>query len=124
MWDEGGFSVIQRELDNLPKLIDLDNCTDEQLDLVGSLVGISNDFGIPPYLFRRLLKVMVPIYKKKTTRSIIKYIAREVSRWQVDIEQADDAGVFMTFATDTPEEMRSKLFSEHQESPHRLNHIS
>jgi len=102
--DEAGFGVIQRELDRLPNIIDLDTCTDEQAELVGSLLGLSNDFGIPLVPFRKLLKVITEIYKRKTTASILSYLARVLSGFQVDITRMLDANMFLTYSASIEED--------------------
>lgn len=81
----GGHDILFSDIKKLPDLLDIDKCPDEFLPLLSELFGYEYSVQIPALYQRRILKVIVDLYKRKGTQSAVKYIAREISGIEADI---------------------------------------
>lgn len=96
--NSGGFQTIIDKLNGLDNLIDLDNVPAEYLRHVASLYGF--DYStlddttynpvLPEWFIRRLIANMIPLLRKKGTKSCINYIARELSGFKSTIIENKD----------------------------------
>lgn len=83
--EAGGHDVLLEDILKLPDLLDIDKCPDKFLPLLAELFGYEYSAQIPAFYQRRILKVIVDLYKRKGTQSAIKFIAREISGFEAEI---------------------------------------
>ena len=69
------YNDFQREIDSLPKILDLDTCSEEQLLIYGQWLGIELREGLlPTEVMRRLLKEGYELNRMKGTREAIERV--------------------------------------------------
>ena len=81
----GGHNILLSDIQKLPDLLDIDKCPDKFLPLLSELFGYEYSVQIPAFYQRRILKVIVDLYKRKGTKSAVKFIAREISGFEAEI---------------------------------------
>lgn len=87
---EGGYINVLNETHNIMDLLDVDKCPSKFLPLLCSYYGYEYNLEIPELFQRRLLKYMVDVYKRKGTKSSIKFIARELTGFESEIIENKD----------------------------------
>jgi hypothetical protein len=95
--NEGGFKTIIDKLNGLDNLIDIDNIPAEYLKHTCSLFGFdystlddSYNPVLPEWFIRRLLSNIMPLLRKKGTKSCINYIARELTGFKSSVIENKD----------------------------------
>jgi phage tail-like protein len=89
--DEGGLQKIKEEIDGLEDVIDIERCPSEFLPFWSRMLGFEYDQRYPDKFLRRLLKDIGRLYKMKGTNAVVKYISRELARYEVEIEETPSA---------------------------------
>lgn len=102
--DEGGVEPVFEETEKLLELIDIDKCPVEYLPYISKMLGFEYDNDIPEVFMRRLIKNLVSIYRMKGTKSAIRYIARELTGFEVEIVELQSR-VFRTWSSNDHKEM-------------------
>lgn len=87
---EGGYINVLNDTHNIMDLLDVDKCPSKFLPLLCSYYGYEYNLEIPELFQRRLLKYIVDVYKRKGTKSSIKFIARELTGFESDIIENKD----------------------------------
>ena len=87
---EGGFTPLLNSTTNIMNLLDVDKCPTKFLPLLCSLYGYEYSLEIPELFQRRLLKLIVEMYKRKGTKSVVKFIARELTGFESEIIENKD----------------------------------
>lgn len=90
IFSEGGYTKVLNETNNIMDLLDVDKCPSKFLPLLCSFYGYEYNLEIPELFQRRLLKYIVDIYKRKGTKSSIKFIARELTGFESEIIENKD----------------------------------
>lgn len=90
VFSEGGFTPLLTSTTNIMDLLDVDKCPTKFLPLLCSLYGYEYSLEIPELFQRRLLKLIVEMYKRKGTKSAIKFIARELTGFDSEIIENKD----------------------------------
>lgn len=71
-------------------LIDIDKCPIEFLPQLCAMYGYEYTLELPELFQRRLLKYIVELYKRKGTKSVVRFIARELSGYESEIIENKD----------------------------------
>lgn len=87
---EGGFNIVINDMVNLPDLLDVDKCPKKFLPLLSKMYGYEYSEELPELFQRRLLKNIVEMYKRKGTKSVVKFIARELSGFETELIENKD----------------------------------
>lgn len=87
---EGGFDPLLQETMDMMNLLDVDKCPSEFLPLLCSMYGFEYTVEIPELYIRRLLKYIIELYKRKGTKSVVKFIARELTGFDSEIIENKD----------------------------------
>lgn len=87
---EGGFNLVIQDTMTLPELLDVDKCPKKFLPLLARSYGYEYSEELPELFQRRLLKNIVEMYKRKGTKSVVKFIARELSGFETEIIENKD----------------------------------
>lgn len=87
---EAGFDPLLQETMDIMNLIDVDKCPSEFLPLLCSYYGFEYTVEIPELFIRRLLKHIIELYKRKGTKSVVKFIARELTGFDSEIIENKD----------------------------------
>lgn len=90
VFSEGGYTQVLNETNDIMDLLDVDKCPSKFLPLLCSFYGYEYNLEIPELFQRRLLKYIVDIYKRKGTKSCIKFIARELTGFESEIIENKD----------------------------------
>lgn len=90
VFSEGGYTQVLNETNNIMDLLDVDKCPSKFLPLLCQYYGYEYNLEIPELFQRRLLKYIVDIYKRKGTKSSIKFIARELTGFESEIFENKD----------------------------------
>lgn len=87
---EGGFNHVIEDAIRIPDLLDVDKCPKRFLPLVASMYGYTYSEELPELFQRRFLKNIVEMYKRKGTKSVLRFIARELTGFDCDIIENKD----------------------------------
>lgn len=87
---EGGFDPLLQETVDMMNLLDVDKCPSEFLPLLCQMYGFEYTVEIPELFIRRLLKHIIELYKRKGTKSVVKFIARELTGFDSEIIENKD----------------------------------
>ena len=90
---EGGFQPLLEDIEAIITLIDPMNCPEEYLPLLLQHFGLDFIEDIPVKFQRRLVQNIVTLYRKKGTIPAVAFLARELSGFDVTIEETDRGGV-------------------------------
>lgn len=90
VFSEGGYTRVFNETQSIMDLLDVDKCPSKFLPLLCSFYGYEYNLEIPELFQRRLLKYIVDIYKRKGTKSSLKFIARELTGFESEIYENKD----------------------------------
>lgn len=90
VFSEGGLTPLLNDANNIMDLLDVDKCPSQYLPLLCRVYGYEYSLEIPELFQRRLLKYIVDIYKRKGTKSAIKFIARELTGFDSEIIENKD----------------------------------
>lgn len=90
LFAEGGFNPLMQESMAIMDLIDIDKCPSKFLPQLCKMYGYEYTKEIPELFQRRLLKYIVELYKRKGTKSSIKFIARELTGFDSEIIENKD----------------------------------
>lgn len=83
----GGFLPTNYEIVDLVNLSQISNCPEEYLEHKGFALGADWISEVDPKYKRKLLSLLVKLYKKKGTTDVIRYIASEVSGVNVTVHE-------------------------------------
>ena len=87
---EAGFNPVLQETLSITDLLDVDKCPSKFLPQLCSMYGYEYTLEIPELFQRRLLKHIVEMYKRKGTKSVVKFIARELTGFESEIIENKD----------------------------------
>lgn len=87
---EAGFDPLLQETMDMMNLLDVDKCPSEFLPFLCSFYGFEYTVEIPELFMRRLLKHIIELYKRKGTKSVVKFIARELTGFDSEIIENKD----------------------------------
>lgn len=87
---EGGFQPLLQETINIMDLLDVDKCPSRFLPQLCRMYGYEYTLEIPELFQRRLLKHIVDMYKRKGTKSVVRFIARELTGFDSEIIENKD----------------------------------
>ena len=87
---EAGFDPLLQETMDIMNLLDVEKCPSEFLPLLCSLYGFEYTVEIPELFIRRLLKHIIELYRRKGTKSVVKFIARELTGFDSEIIENKD----------------------------------
>lgn len=87
---EGGFNPLLQETMKIMDLIDVDKCPVEFLPQLCAMYGYEYSLELPELFQRRLLKYIVDMYRRKGTKSVVRFIARELTGYESEIIENKD----------------------------------
>ena len=87
---EAGFDPLLQETVSITDLLDVDKCPSEYLPHLCRMYGYEYTLEIPELFQRRLLKHIVEMYKRKGTKSVVRFIARELTGFESEIIENKD----------------------------------
>lgn len=87
---EAGFNPLLQDTLNITDLLDVDKCPSKFLPQLCRMYGYEYTLEIPELFQRRLLKHIVEMYKRKGTKSVVKFIARELTGFESEIIENKD----------------------------------
>lgn len=87
---EGGYIPLLSSTMDIMSLIDIDKCPSEFLPNLCKMNGLEYTKEIPELFQRRLLKYIVELYKRKGTKSVVRFIARELTGFESEIIENKD----------------------------------
>ena len=87
---EGGFDPLLEDAMNITDLLDVDKCPSRFLPQLCAMYGYEYTLEIPELFQRRLLKHIVEMYKRKGTKSVVRFIARELTGFESEIIENKD----------------------------------
>lgn len=87
---EAGFNPLLEDTTSITDLLDVDKCPSKFLPQLCSMYGYEYTLEIPELFQRRLLKHIVEMYKRKGTKSVVKFIARELTGFESEIIENKD----------------------------------
>lgn len=94
----GGFDLAKEETHELLSLIDFDKIPDEYLALLGEKLGYRYIPEFTPQFQRILLSNIASIYRRKGTKGVILFVARELAQFDVEIEMLERPKMLRTFS--------------------------
>lgn len=100
----GGFGTVMREAQEIVNLIDVERVPERFLPYIANMCGIEFDKDIDTDLQRKILVNIVDIYKRKGTKEVIKFVAREITGIDADAREGHHF-VFRTWGTNPHDEM-------------------
>ena len=100
----GGFGTVMREAQEIVNLIDVERVPERFLPYIANMCGIEFDNDIDTDLQRKILVNIVDIYKRKGTKEVIKFVAREITGIDADAREGHHF-VFRTWGTNPHDEM-------------------
>lgn len=89
-FSEGGFDPLLQETISITDLLDVDKCPSRFLPKLCAMYGYEYTLEIPELFQRRLLKHIVEMYKRKGTKSVVRFIARELTGFDSEIIENKD----------------------------------
>lgn len=90
LWAEGGYQGVYNETRDVMDLLDVDKCPSKFLPQLCAMYGYEYTLDIPELFVRRLLKYIVEMYKRKGTKSVVRFIARELTGFDSEIVENKD----------------------------------
>lgn len=87
---EAGFNPLLQETLSITDLLDVDKCPSKFLPQLCRMYGYEYTLELPELFQRRLLKHIVEMYKRKGTKSVVRFIARELTGFDSDIIENKD----------------------------------
>lgn len=90
---EGGFQPLLEDLEAIITLIDPMSCPEEFLPMFLQHFGLDFIEDIPVKFQRRLVQNIVTLYRKKGTIPAVAFLARELSGFDVTIEETERGGI-------------------------------
>lgn len=87
---EGGYQPLLQDTINIMDLLDVDKCPSKFLPKLCEMYGYEYTLEIPELFQRRLLKYIVELYKRKGTKSVVRFIARELTGFESEIIENKD----------------------------------
>ena len=90
---DGGFKPLLEDLEAIISLIDPMQCPEEFIPILLQHFGLNFIEDIPVKFQRRLIQNIVTLYKKKGTIPAVAFLARELSGFDVSIEETERGGV-------------------------------
>lgn len=87
---EGGYAPLLNDTMDIMNLIDIDKCPSRFLPYLCRMNGLEYTKEIPELFQRRLLKYIVELYKRKGTKSVVRFIARELTGFESEIIENKD----------------------------------
>lgn len=106
-FSEGGFIPLSQDTMHIMDLLDIDKCPSKFLPHLCSMFGYEYTLELPELFQRRLLKYIVEMYKRKGTKSVVKYIARELTGYESEIIENKDFTPYDTEVTGWTVEFRN-----------------
>lgn len=91
-----GLDIVDEETGKIITLTDVENMEARFLPLFSSMFGLSYDHNVPEAYQRRLLANIIEIYKRKGTKSVIEFIARELTGMSATVKEGQRT-VFKTW---------------------------
>lgn len=91
-----GFDLIDNETGKITTLTDVENVELKFLPFYSSMFGVDYDFNVPEEYQRRLLANIVDINKRKGTKSVIEFLARELTGMKAIVKEGNRT-VFKTW---------------------------
>lgn len=85
VFSEGGFKPLLQDTINIMDILDVDKCPSKYLPLLCQMYGYEYTLELPELFQRRLLKYIVELYKRKGTKSVVRFIARELTGFESEI---------------------------------------
>lgn len=83
-------SVVFEETDDIKDLLDVEKMPSKFLPYYAKMFGIKIYDDIPEDFQRKLLANIVPILKRKGTRDVIEFVARELTGYDVDVTEGNE----------------------------------
>lgn len=90
--EEEGLNYLYDEVKGLITLVDADKCPSKYLPFLFETYGMPYDYNIPEVFQRKFLKNISYLYSRKGTKSVLRYLGRELSGYNVDIIDDYNAG--------------------------------
>lgn len=87
---EGGFAPLLQETQEIMNILDVDKCPSQFLPNLCAMYGYEYTLELPELFQRRLLKHIVELYKRKGTKSVVRFIARELTGFESEIIENKD----------------------------------
>lgn len=87
---EGGYAPLLEDTVNIMDLLDVDKCPSRFLPNLCYMYGYEYSLELPELFQRRLLKYIVEMYKRKGTKSVVRFIARELTGFDSEIIENKD----------------------------------
>ena len=98
-----GLEEVHEEVLNLLTLIDVEKMDSKFLPFYASMFGVTYNYDVPEAFQRKYLANLVDIMKRKGTREVIEFTAREITGMEANILEGHYRG-FRTWGTNPHEE--------------------
>jgi phage tail-like protein len=82
---QGGFKYLLDSINGIYDLMDINKISSNFLEVKAQELGYDYSIDLPDWFTQRLLSNIVAIYKRKGTKAAVKFIAREMTGFNVDI---------------------------------------
>ena len=102
-----GFDIIEEETGKITSLYDIENVDAKFLPIYASMFGLDYDHNAPEDYQRKFLANKIEIFKRKGTKSVIEFTARELTGMEATVREGNRSG----FRTWTPNNDRGSTFS-------------
>ena len=107
VFSEGGYNPVLQETMQIMDLLDIDKCPSKFLPRLCAMYGYEYTLELPEIFQRRLLKNIVEMYKRKGTKSVVRFIARELTGYDSEIIENKDFTPYDTEITGWTVEFRN-----------------
>jgi phage tail-like protein len=98
--DEGGIATLQQDIANLYSIMSIEKAPSEMIPLIGNMLGFSYIRDLDDRTQRKIVENLAELYKRKGTKSVIHFIAREFTKGNVKIVEMENR-MFRTWAKES-----------------------
>ena len=98
--DEGGIATLQQDIANLYSIMSIEKAPTKAIPLIGNMLGFNYIRDLDDRTQRKIVENLAELYKRKGTKSVIHFIAREFTKGDVKIVEMENR-MFRTWAKES-----------------------
>lgn len=98
--DEGGLENLRQDINRLYSIMSIEKAPTEAIPLLGKMLGFNYIQDLDDRTQRKIVENLAELYKRKGTKSVIHFIAREFTEGEVKIVETENR-MFRTWAKES-----------------------